>query len=223
MSKIFIIGLPRTGTTSISVALLEMGLSVAHTAFTKRSFEVADVISDAPCFSDYQQLDGLFPHSKFIYLTRELDKWVPSITMLLEKMKPHLDLKTGRFHPVLKRSFYHIFSPQLLCTENALIDGYLRHQSAVYQYFNGRDDLLSIDISEQDSLLKMQQFLAIQTGEVTDFPRLNVGRNVASWDEYKHPNKINSNLTGAEGRKYFDYSLAEVLSGRRGDAIHRRQ
>ncbi len=51
MSKLFIIGLPRTGTTSISVALLEMGLLVAHTAFTKKAFEVADAISGAPCFS----------------------------------------------------------------------------------------------------------------------------------------------------------------------------
>ncbi|RYE30840.1 MAG: sulfotransferase family protein, partial [Sphingobacteriales bacterium] len=31
MKKIFIIGLPRTGTTSISVALLNYGLKVAHT------------------------------------------------------------------------------------------------------------------------------------------------------------------------------------------------
>ncbi|WP_320819085.1 sulfotransferase, partial [Thalassolituus sp.] len=42
MSKIFIIGLPRTGTTSISVALLELGFLVAHTAFTKKAFEVAE-------------------------------------------------------------------------------------------------------------------------------------------------------------------------------------
>ncbi|HCE50996.1 MAG TPA: sulfotransferase family protein, partial [Shewanella baltica] len=32
--KVFIIGLPRTGTTSVSVALLEQGLKVAHMAFT---------------------------------------------------------------------------------------------------------------------------------------------------------------------------------------------
>lgn len=187
--------------------LLEMGLSVAHTAFTKRAFEVADAISDAPCFSDYRQLDALFPNAKFIYLQRNIDKWVPSMTMLLDKMRPHLDAKTGRFHPVLKRSFHHIFSPTLLCTPNALIDCYLRHQQAVYRYFEGRDDLLSIDISEPGSLEKMKQFLAIETGDSTDFPKLNVGRSVASWKEYKHPNKINSNMAGIEHRKYFDYSL----------------
>ena len=72
MNKLFIIGLPRTGTTSISVALLDYGFKVAHTAYTKRAFELADVISDAPCFADYQELDNIFPHSKFVYLDRPL-------------------------------------------------------------------------------------------------------------------------------------------------------
>lgn len=209
MSKIFVIGLPRTGTTSISVALLELGLSVAHTAFTKRAFEVADAVTDAPCFSDYQQLDLLFPDAKFIYLTREIDKWLPSITMLLEKMAPHLAPKTGRFNPILKRSFHHTFSASLPLSQDALIDCYNRHQQDVQAYFEHRDNLLTIDISEQGSLQKMERFLGrdqVQGGSL-DFPKLNVGRNVANWQEYKHPNKISSHLAGVEHRKFFDYRL----------------
>ncbi|WP_252731788.1 sulfotransferase family protein [Psychrosphaera sp. F3M07] len=207
MSKIFIIGLPRTGTTSISVALLEMGLSVAHTAFTKKAFEMADAISDAPCFSDYKHLDQLFPNSKFIYLTRELDKWLPSITMLLGKMAPRLDSKTGVFHPILKRSFHHTFSANLPLSESELVECYKRHEQEVRSYFKNRDDFMSVDVSEQDSLLKISQFLGLTPKDGAEFPKLNVGRNVASWREYKHPNKINSNLAGVEHRKYFDYVL----------------
>lgn len=204
MSKIFIIGLPRTGTTSISVALLELGFSVAHTAFTKRTFEVADAISDAPCFSDYQQLDGIFPNAKFIYLTRNMEKWLPSITMLLEKMAPHLEPKTGRFNPILKRCFHHTFSTILPLTPNMLIDCYERHQREIFSYFKDRNNLLSIDISEQGSLLKMKQFLGIEIQGSSNFPVFNVGRNISTWKEYKHPNKINSNLAGTEHRKYFE-------------------
>lgn len=215
MSKIFIIGLPRTGTTSISAALLELGLLVAHTAFTKRAFEVADAISDAPCFSDYQHLDRLFPNAKFIYLTRDLDKWLPSITMLLEKMAPHLAAQTGKFNPILKRSFKHTFAATLPLSESQLTACYQQHQQQVLAYFKGRDNLLSIDLSEQGSFLKMKQFLAMEkNGEAedvaegaTEFPKLNVGWNVANWKEVKHPNKINSNLAGVEHRKYFDYIL----------------
>lgn len=209
MSKIFIIGLPRTGTTSISVALLEMGLYVAHTAFTKKAFEMADAISDAPCFSDYAHLDKLFPNSKFIYLSRELDKWLPSITMLLDKMAARLDPKTGVFHPILKRSFNHSFSVNLPLSQSELTNCYKRHEEDVYAYFENRNDFLSIDVSEPDSLLKVSQFLGLSTKKDATFPKLNIGRNVASWREYKHPNKINSNLAGVEHRKYFDYVLTK--------------
>ncbi|HEA18672.1 MAG TPA: sulfotransferase family protein [Pseudoalteromonas prydzensis] len=205
MSKIFIIGLPRTGTTSISVALLEMGLLVAHTAFTKKAFEMADAISDAPCFSDYKQLDSLFPNAKFIYLNRDLRAWLPSITMLLEKMAPHLDLKTGHFSPVLKRSFHQTFPTIHPLSERELAACYTKHQQAIFKYFKGRDDFLSLDVSVQGSLLKLKQFLGMPTDGDTDFAKLNVGRNVANWREYKHPNKVNANLAGIEHRKFFDY------------------
>ena len=205
MSKIFIIGLPRTGTTSISVALLEMGLLVAHTAFTKKAFEVADAISDAPCFSDYKQLDLLFPHSKFIYLNRDLSGWLPSITMLLEKMTPHLCLKTGHFSPVLKRSFHQTFPNIHPLSEHTLAACYIAHQHAVLAYFHGRDDFLSLDVSEQGALYKLKQFLGRPLEGDSDFAKLNVGRNVANWREYKHPNKVNANLAGIEHRKFFDY------------------
>ena len=207
MSKIFIIGLPRTGTTSISVALLECGFKVAHTAFTKRAFELADAISDAPCFSDYQQLDHLFPNSKFIYLQRELSKWVPSIQRLLTKMEPHLTPKTGHFNPVLKRSFDQIFdlSNDSLLTEHHLSACYEQHQQQVESYFRSRNDLLSINLSEQANLSVLLDFLGIDNQENKQFPHLNKGAQVANWKDYKHVNKINSLSAGQDHRRFYDY------------------
>ena len=226
LSKIFIIGLPRTGTTSVSVALLELGYKVAHQAFTKQAFELADVISDAPCFSDYRQLDKLFPGAKFVYLERSLDTWVPSMQMLLSRMLVHLDDKTGRFNAILKRSFTHSFGVNRVdnpMDSEHLIRCYLAQKEQVVDYFKGRDDLLSIDISEPGSLSKLINFLASDTDPSysdsqelnsphqsfphLNFPHLNKGRNVASWDEYKHPNKISANVAGPENRKYFGYRL----------------
>jgi hypothetical protein len=65
-----------------------------------------------------------------------------------------------------------------------------------------------VDVSAPGSLLKVKQFLGMSEQGDADFPKLNVGRNVANWKEYKHPNKINSNLAGVEHRQYFDYVLA---------------
>ncbi|WP_022940518.1 sulfotransferase family protein [Psychromonas hadalis] len=207
MSKIFIIGLPRTGTTSISVALLECGFKVAHTAFTQQAFELADAISDAPCFSDYQQLDRLFPNSKFIYLQRELSKWLPSIQRLLTKMTLHLLPKTGHFNPVLKRCFEQTFE---LCnndlfTEAHLSACYQKHQQQVKEYFHGRPDLLSINISEQGSLQALYDFLGQESQHLSLFPHLNKGAQVSNWRDYKHVNKINSLSAGKYHRRFFDY------------------
>jgi len=208
MNKIFIIGLPRTGTTSISAALLEHNLRVAHTAFTKHTFELADVISDAPCFSDYRQLDKLFPGSKFVYLERALEDWVPSMQMLLTKMQTKLDHEHGSFHPVLKRSFNTTFG---LYWADAPLNGvhlsqcYQAHQQGVYEYFTERDDLLSININEPNSFDQLLKFIGMTATSVRKFPKLNVGTRVSSWKSLKHPNKVNSYSAGKEHRKFFDY------------------
>ncbi len=208
MNKLFIIGLPRTGTTSISVALLDYGFKVAHTAYTKRAFELADVVSDAPCFCDYKQLDKLFPNSKFVYLDRALTTWVPSMQMLLNKMLPELTPKTGYLNPVLKRCINTSF--QLATTADPLSGQhlaacYLEHQHSVFNYFAGRADFLHINISQSGSLKNLLQFLEISAGDVGDFPHLNVGKQVDNWQQLKHPNKINSLSAGKEHRKFFDY------------------
>ncbi|WP_375164027.1 sulfotransferase [Shewanella baltica] len=167
---------PCTGTTSVSVALLEQGLKVAHMAFTKQAFMLADAISDVPCFSDYRQLDGLFPQAKFVYLDREMAKWVPSMQMLLGKMLPHLEAKSGRFHPIMKRSFRHTFAIDKVANpadEAHLVDCYQRHQNEVFAYFHGRADFISLYISHAGSLSRLLQFLGLTTdcptlGQVTD-------------------------------------------------------
>ena len=208
MNKLFIIGLPRSGTTSISVALLDYGFKVAHTAFTKQAFNLADVISDAPCFSDYQQLDSLFPDSQFVYLQRDVEKWLPSIRMLLKKMQTSIHPKTGKFSPVLKRSFYEIFgsldAPDALSNEH-LTQCYENHQAQVLAYFKGRNNLLEIDVSDANSFQTLLDFISIENQGNTDFPHLNRGNMVDNWRDTRHPNKVNPNSAGVEHRKFFDY------------------
>ena len=222
MNKLFIIGLPRTGTTSISIAMLDYNFNVAHTAYTKRAFELADVLSDSPCFSDYQQLDVLFPDSKFVYLDRALSDWIPSIQMLLKKMHTNLEPKAGIFNPVLKRSFNEAFSlyikplnqkgsaktlilNELAFDEDHLTSCYLTHKNQVLDYFSQRDDLLIINLSDKESLEKLLTFLDIPHDKDVTFPHINIGKHVSGWREHKHPNKVNALSAGEDQRKFFDY------------------
>lgn len=75
----------------------------------------------------------------------------------------------------------------------------------MFNYFAQRDDFLSIDISQSGSLRQLLDFLAIESSTAGEFPRLNVGKLVDNWKDYKHPNKINALSAGKEHRKFFDY------------------
>jgi hypothetical protein len=218
MNKLFIIGLPRTGTTSISIAMLDYNFKVAHTAYTQHAFQQADVLSDSPCFCDYKELDKLFPDSKFVYLDRALADWIPSIQMLLKKMYTNLEPKVGIFNPVLKRSFNEAFSlyikdnasKQFMLNERAfnkehLTACYHSHKNQVLSYFADRKDLLVINLSDTKSLDQLLSFLNISHDKDVQFPHMNIGKHVSGWREYKHPNKVNALSAGEHQRKFFDY------------------
>ena len=208
MNKLFIIGLPRTGTTSVSAAILDCGLKVAHTALTKESFRLADAISDTPCFCDYRQLDKLFPSSKFVYLDRDITSWIPSIRMLLTKMQSYLD-KPHHFNPVLKRCFTDTF--ELKNDIDTLSDAHLsycyqKHQHQVFEYFSQRNDLLRINVKDKNSLRDLFSFINIPSPTSSAFPHLNSGRMITAWKDIKHPNKVDSNAFGKHRKQFFDYS-----------------
>lgn len=195
--KIYVIGLPRTGTTSLCVAMLDLGYSVAHTAYTDKAMNQAQVIADTPIFCDYQQLDLNAPNAKFIYLRRDLDLWLPSIRQLLQRMFKNLTRMDGGFNPTLKRCYAEVFSPLSLAsiaTDRYLINCYQRHEQGIMNYFEGRmDDLLVIDVSQTESYQKLLDFLK-STNPLKKFEKINIGGKVTAWNKIKHPLKVDANL-----------------------------
>lgn len=200
VEKIFIIGLPRTATTSICVAMLHLGYQTAHTAFTQACFKQAQVIGDTPVFCDYQQLDQAFPNSKFIYLTREPSLWLPSIKQLLQRMEVNIMREDGGFNPIMKRCFKEVFSPFSLdnISQDAfLLDCYRRHEQNVLNYFAEREhDLLTIDISHPESYQRLLAFLNISQSAQHGFEKINVAKKVRAWQDIKHQGKVESTNKG---------------------------
>ncbi|SEK32338.1 hypothetical protein SAMN05216262_10169 [Colwellia chukchiensis] len=200
MSKIFIIGLPRTGTTSVCAAMLVLGFRVAHTAYTERAFSEAQVIADTPTFCDYRQLDIAYPNAKFIYLTRSMATWLPSIAQLLARMHNNLSRHDGGFNPIIKRCYQEVFNPYSFANiqdHDFLARCYQRHQQQVLSYFKSRGtDLLSIDVSEPKSHAQLQRFLALDSTHTTQFEKLNVGGKVTAWKDIKSPLKVDSTNKG---------------------------
>ena len=201
-SKIFIIGLPRTATTSVCVATLALGFKTAHNAYTQQCFSEAEVLADTPIFCDYQQLDKHFPNSKFIYLTRDADKWLPSIKQLLQRMIVNLQRSDGGFNPHLKRCYHEVFSP--LTAENInqdefLLQCYQRHQQGINHYFKNRaKDLLTIDVSDEKSYQQLLAFLGIELpiDNKNNFKQINIGGKVRAWQDINNVLKIESTKKG---------------------------
>jgi len=198
-SKIFVIGLPRTGTTSICSTLLTLNYTVAHTAYTQKTFEQANAIADTPVFHDYEKLHRYYPNSHFIYLTRDPVKWIPSIKQLLLRMYHNVVRADGGFNPIIKRCYTEVFSPftlENINNDDFLLACYNKHKVAVTQYFQTKKQpILFIDISKADSYKKLLAFLDKESTEC-DFPTLNQGGKVTAWKDLKHPHKVESTKNG---------------------------
>jgi len=202
INKIFIIGLPRTATTSVCLAMLGLGFKTAHNAYTHHAFSEAQVIADTPVFCDYKILDGLFPNSKFIYLSRERENWLPSIKQLLQRMIVNLQRSDGGFNPHLKRCYKDVFSPltaENIYQDDFLIQCYQRHQQDVFDYFQERaTDFLNIEVAESESYQQLLAFLDIspEQGRASGFEKINIGGKVKAWQDINNVLKIESTNKG---------------------------
>ena len=197
--KIFIIGLPRTGTTSVCNAFLHFGIPTAHTAYTTACFDNAVAIADTPIFNDFKVLDKYYPGAKFIYLERELTTWIPSIRQLLQRMHTNLIRADGGFNIHLKRCYLNTFkdfSLENINNDQYLTDCYNVHINNAKAYFSNREqDFLAIDIAKPNSFSQLYDFLSI-TSELNGFEKMNMGGKVTAWNDIKHPLKIESTAKG---------------------------
>lgn len=92
-NKIFGIGLSKTGTTSLTRALDIMGFSAAHyfnnysgELLAQRDIALYDALTDTPVSYQFEELYERYPDAKFIYTTRPLDKWVPSLLKHIQRV-----------------------------------------------------------------------------------------------------------------------------------------
>jgi hypothetical protein len=198
-NKVFVLGLPRSGTTSVCIAALGLGFKTAHTAYTQAALDDAEFIADTPAFHDFELLDKRYPNSRFIYLSRPLALWLPSISRLLTNMASKLLVPSGGFNPCIKRCYGEVFSPlshTSISDYEHLEHAFLRHQERVTRYFKGREsELLMLDISAPNSYQRFTEFL-LGNAVDGDFVHVNKGAKVTAWNKIKHPLKVASTANG---------------------------
>jgi 3'-phosphoadenosine 5'-phosphosulfate (PAPS) 3'-phosphatase len=177
--KVFGIGLSKTGTTSLARALEILDFKVKDcmgvTKYTKgdascvdeTSLTTCDAFTDTPIPSFYQELDRLYPNSKFILTTRDMDGWLKSCK---KQFTPNLAEKRS---DAGNRLFLDLYDT-VVFDEDKFRAGYKKFTEGVFQYFMDRpDDLLVIDITRGEGWEKLCPFLdkPLQT---IPFPKSNV-------------------------------------------------
>ena len=167
-AKIWGLGLSRTGTTTLTYVLNQMGYNHIHYPTYDEMMDFNnDGASDIPVIPMYKRLDKLFPNSKFIYTIRDKDAWLASMGPYLERKKTWVQSSTQieTRISVYKKPFfdYNIYSK-----------AYDDHDKDVKEYFKNRPkDLLILDILGGDKPQKLYDFLESDLTPPEVFPHKN--------------------------------------------------
>jgi hypothetical protein len=200
MNKIFILGLPRTGTTSVCSMFLNLGFKTAHTAYTINALEEAQVLADTPIFNDFEQLNTLYDQAQYIYLERDLHLWIPSVSKLLKRMYKNLTNESGGFNPTLKRCYLECF-PNLsldnIADTQYLTTCYLTHKKRVNRFItNSNVPAITVNLNNIDAAKQLMDFCAIPYTLQPKMPYLNKGGKITAWNDIKNELKIRSTNNG---------------------------
>ena len=195
-AKVFGIGLSRTGTTSLTEALQQLGYKAIHfphddvtRAEVYRFFaspsqslslallQEADALTDTPVCCLYQALDQAYPGSKFILTVREKQAWLASYQSHWHR---HPSLFSERPDGFLAH-YSHLLNHRLYGTQSAdpaiLSRAYDRYTAEVFEYFHARpQDLLVLDICGGEGWSKLAPFLGRALPQIP-FPWENRGQS----------------------------------------------
>lgn len=168
-SKIFGLGLSRTGTTTLNTILKQHGYNMVHYPTNAELYSMNnDGATDIPVTVVYKDLDKKFPNSKFIYTIRDKDEWLASMGPYLERKRTwnqsskQVDVRIQTYGaPFFEMDKY-----------SKAYDFWLND---ITEYFKNRpNDLLILNIvNEVDKPQKLFDFLGIKTKAPEKFPHEN--------------------------------------------------
>jgi hypothetical protein len=189
--KVFCVGMNKTGTTSLTQALRELGMRVApqHPAelllddWKRRDFRrLVQLCKSYQAFQDvpfslpytFQALDEAFPGSRFVLTVRDSpEQWWRSLTEF------HGRITRGATPPTFSdlanaeycrrgwllawvRAVFPVESDDLY-NQRVLTEHYERHNQSVAEYFRHRPhDLLIVNVASEGAHAKLCEFLGVE-------------------------------------------------------------
>ena len=203
--KVFVIGLGKTGTTSLEKILIDMGFQLGNQAagemliddYGQKEFHrivnyyhSAEAFQDIPCSLPemYRIIDRSFPKSKFILTIRDnSEEWFESLIRFHTKIfsssinpPSELDLKDAnyRYKSWALHAMQIIFNyPKIPLYEPSHYKSvYEKHINDVKSYFKNREDLQIINLKDYNSINQLCKFLGFSTPNSYTIPHLNTSK-----------------------------------------------
>lgn len=188
--KVFCIGLSRTGTTSLCVALHQMGYEVYHMPFKllrwprpasaaprvdRHWADAFDAQADTPVALAYRELADLYPTARFILTTRDTEGWSASMASFYGRYATIF--RYAPFVPV-RRILAAAYGEDWATKSPREYAGvYERHVAEVRTFFAqaGRSEqLLELAILDGDGWPQLANYLEVPAPEKAPFPRVDV-------------------------------------------------
>jgi hypothetical protein len=145
MSKVWGIGLGRTGTKSLCEAWRVLGYEkVIHNPLTLEELDTCDAAAEALCAQNFKYLDVRFPDSKFVLTFRNEEDWLESCARAMERYPAERLRNTPYNGPMIRNRMVRFGCIEY--DEPALRRTYHHHHLDVLEYFNGRRNLLRFDV-----------------------------------------------------------------------------
>lgn len=185
-SKVFGLGLSRTGTRSLTAALHVLGFDTVHYPIDKATLDTLtrgdakfplldhfDGITDITTIPYLAELDELHPGAKFVLTVRDLPGWLKSCSNHWtgrSAFEPATDPEHGvhmEIRRFLRAAVYGCYDFHA----ERFARVYADHVDRVKRYFASRpNDLLVLDIVAGDGFDKLAPFLGVPLPEQQSFP-----------------------------------------------------
>lgn len=158
VSKIFGIGLSRTGTTTLYHLMKDFGFTAVHYPASMAEIDEHFFCNDTTISARFEELDRLYPNAKFIYTTRSTHRWARSC-MNRFAMDERLAVIRNMPQPIKQwfdaadLSLYGYDQLGLATmAEEEFIAAYHRYDSRVKHYFAERpEDLLTLNLTDSNT------------------------------------------------------------------------
>jgi len=171
--KIFGIGLSRTGTQSLALALQALGYHVKHWCMHMADCHNHDATLDIGTAMRFPVLDKLYPGSKFIYTVRDRESWLDSCERWWQEHRALVRIPPVNDAQAIQMEQEHEVYGSWEFDRDLWNAVYNAHDQRVRTHFENRPhDILIMDICNGEGWEKLLPFLGF--GEVP-FPCKNRG------------------------------------------------